>query len=210
MQPSPNVAVADHPAPVPYRAAQMRVLTAALALFAERGISGTSLQMIADAMGVTKAAVYYQFKTKDEIVLAVADIELRWLEEALAAAEAEGRSVRAREVLLEQVIDLAVRRRRLVGVLQNDPVMVRFMADHEPFRQLLDRLFAVLLGESPGTQIQVQVAMLSGAIGGAVVHPLVIDLADDTLRSHLLRLARRLFDIPDEPGAPIGRGPRDL
>ena len=94
MQSSRDVVVADHSAPVPYRAAQMRVLTAALALFAERGISGTSLQMIADAMGVTKAAVYYQFKSKDEIVVAVADIELRWLEDAVEAAEAEGRSVR--------------------------------------------------------------------------------------------------------------------
>jgi AcrR family transcriptional regulator len=30
-------------------------------------VSGTSLQMIAGAMGVTKAAVYHQFKTKEEI-----------------------------------------------------------------------------------------------------------------------------------------------
>ena len=36
-------------------------------------MNGTSLQMIADAMGVTKAAVYHQFHTKEEIVLAVAE-----------------------------------------------------------------------------------------------------------------------------------------
>jgi AcrR family transcriptional regulator len=30
-------------------------------------VSGTSLQLIAGAMGVMKAAVYHQFKTKDEI-----------------------------------------------------------------------------------------------------------------------------------------------
>ena len=50
-------------------AAQTRILVAALDLFAEHGVSGTSLQMIADALGVTKAAVYHQFKTKDEIAL---------------------------------------------------------------------------------------------------------------------------------------------
>ena len=53
-----------------------RVLNAALELFAEHGVSGTSLQMIADHLGVTKAAVYHQFNTKEEIVRAVARAEL--------------------------------------------------------------------------------------------------------------------------------------
>src|SRR5919108_1406904 len=179
-----------------YRAAQMRVITAALELFATHGVSGTSLQMIADAMGVTKAAIYYQFKTKDEIVLAVADVELVELEAAIEAAEAEGRSVQAREILLERVIDLAVERRRIVGLVQADPVMARFMVEHEPFRRVIDRLFAVLLGEDPGSEAWVQAVMVSGAIGGAVAHPRVAHLDDDTLRSHLLRLARRLLDLP--------------
>jgi AcrR family transcriptional regulator len=50
---------------VPRTAAQTRVLDAALDLISEHGVSGTSLQMIADAVGVTKAAVYHQFKTKE-------------------------------------------------------------------------------------------------------------------------------------------------
>ena len=57
-------------------AAQTRILDAALDLFADHGVSGTSLQMIADAIGVTKAAVYHQFKTKEEIVIAVTEMEL--------------------------------------------------------------------------------------------------------------------------------------
>ena len=51
--------------------AQRRTIDVALELFADHGVGGTSLQMIADALGVTKAAVYHQFRTKDEIVLAV-------------------------------------------------------------------------------------------------------------------------------------------
>ena len=73
-------------------------MTAALALFAENGVGGTSLQMIADAIGVTKAAVYHQFKTKEEIVVAAVEVELARLEPALDAAEAEARSARARPV----------------------------------------------------------------------------------------------------------------
>src|SRR5579862_7894371 len=52
-----------------YSRAQVRVSEAALELFSQHGVGGTSLQMIADALGVTKAAVYHQFKTKDEIVI---------------------------------------------------------------------------------------------------------------------------------------------
>jgi AcrR family transcriptional regulator len=37
-------------------------------LFAERGFAGTSLQDIADAMGVTRPALYYYVKSKDELL----------------------------------------------------------------------------------------------------------------------------------------------
>src|SRR5262252_8483226 len=72
-----------------YTPAQTRIIDAALVLFAQHGISGTSLQMIAHAIGVTKAAVYHQYNTKDEIVLAVAQQVLAGLEAALAFADAE-------------------------------------------------------------------------------------------------------------------------
>ena len=76
---------------VPRTAAQVRIITAALDLFAEHGVNGTSLQMIADAIGVTKAAVYHQFKTKDEIVLAAVEVDLVKVEAALDAAETDAR-----------------------------------------------------------------------------------------------------------------------
>src|SRR5512145_1096991 len=111
----------------PFTAAQTRIIEAALALFAEHGISGTSLQMIADAIGVTKAAVYHQYPTKDEIVLAVARDVLVGLEAAVTAAEAQPSRARARDVLIAGMVDLAVERRQMAGVLQRDPVMLRFL-----------------------------------------------------------------------------------
>ena len=184
-----------------YSAVQLRTVSTAFDLFAEIGVSATSLQMIADALGVTKAAVYHQFKTKDEIVLAVAEVELEPLEVAVVAAEAEADPRRAREVLLTQAVAVSVRRRPMVNLLQSDPVMVRFLATHEPFRQLMGRLFAVLIGEHPTTATRVQTAMISAALAGAVVHPLVADLDDDTLEVEILRLGRRLFET-EEPDPP--------
>src|SRR5262245_6193944 len=94
-------------------AAQLRIVNAALELFAEHGVGGTSLQMIADTIGVTKAAVYHQFKTKEEIVVAAAEVELANVQAAVEAAEAEPDPQRARDVLVGRIVDLAVERRRM-------------------------------------------------------------------------------------------------
>jgi AcrR family transcriptional regulator len=175
-------------------AAQARILAAALDLFAEHGVSGTSLQMIADAMGVTKAAVYHQFNAKNEIVLAVAETEFAKLEAALEAAEAQPSRARARQMLLTQVIDMAVKRRRWVRALQNDPVMVRLLAEHPPLQHVMERIYSLLLGV-PSTEAKVRTAIMGATIGATVVHPLVADLDDETLRQELMHVARRLFDI---------------
>src|SRR4029453_13101207 len=83
-----------------YTPPQTRIIDAALVLFAEHGISGTSLQMIEDQIGATKAAVYHQYNTKDEIILAVAEVVLTGLEAAVTAAEGERSLARAREGLI--------------------------------------------------------------------------------------------------------------
>ena len=44
-----------------------RVLNHARALFVERGFDGVSMQQIADAAGLTKAALYYHFRDKEDL-----------------------------------------------------------------------------------------------------------------------------------------------
>jgi AcrR family transcriptional regulator len=175
-------------------AAQARILAAALELFALHGVSGTSLQMIADEIGVTKAAVYHQYRTKDEIVLAVAESEFVELEAALEAAEAEKSRQRARKLLLKKVITIAVERRPWVRALQNDPVMIRLLAAHEPLTDIMARIYGLLLDDT-GPQATVRIALMGATIGATVVHPLVADLDNDTLERELLRVAKRVFDI---------------
>ena len=137
----------------PYTVAQARVIAAALPLFADHGVNGTSLQMIADSIGVTKAAVYHQFPTKEE---------------------AEPSAVEAREVLVTRIVDLAVARRRSVSVILSDPVIVPFFAAHEPFRRVTERLNRLLLGGDTGPEARVRTAMLMAAISGPGTHPTVV------------------------------------
>ncbi len=199
----------DQAAPVPRNrarpvpsAAQDRIVGAALELFARNGVGGTSLQMIADAIGVTKAAVYHQYNTKDEIVLAAAEAELARLEVVIGAAEAEPSRTRARRTLVTGMVDLAVAHRRTMNSILNDPVIVRFFTDHQSFHHVMDRMGRVLMGDEMGHEVRVSTAMVTAAISGTVVHPLVAGLDDETLRSQLQQLADRLLPaVNTERGA---------
>ncbi|HXW33473.1 MAG TPA: TetR/AcrR family transcriptional regulator [Acidimicrobiales bacterium] len=48
-----------------------RILDVALDLFTEKGFDSTSLREIAEKLGVTKAALYYHFASKDDILMAL-------------------------------------------------------------------------------------------------------------------------------------------
>ncbi|MDM4763864.1 TetR/AcrR family transcriptional regulator [Galbitalea sp. SE-J8] len=50
-----------------------RLLAAAAALFAQRGIAGASLDDIAASAGFTKGAIYSNFATKSELIVALMD-----------------------------------------------------------------------------------------------------------------------------------------
>jgi AcrR family transcriptional regulator len=188
--------VAKPPVPsAPRSAAQTRIIAAALALFARHGVGGTSLQMIADEIGVTKAAVYHQFKTKEEIVVAAAEAELVKVAAVIHVAEAERSAKQARDTALAGIVDLAVDGRHTVGSILSDPVAASSFADNDMFRDVMHRLGRLLIGDDTGPEARIRTATLIAAISGAVLHPLVADLDDDTLRAELLRLARRFLGL---------------
>jgi hypothetical protein len=93
--------------------------------------------------------------------------------------------------------DLAVANRRMASVLQRDPVMLRFLDEHEPFRRVMERLNRVLMGGAATPRARMRAATLAGAIAGAVIHPLVVALDDDVLRSELGAQLRMLLELRD-------------
>ena len=50
---------------------RQRIQDVALELFTEQGYEKTSLREIAERLDVTKAALYYHFKTKEDIVVSI-------------------------------------------------------------------------------------------------------------------------------------------
>jgi AcrR family transcriptional regulator len=65
-----------------------RILTVANELFIEQGYEGTSLREIADRLGITKAALYYHFRSKDEILTTLLEPFFALLDDLLDRLEA--------------------------------------------------------------------------------------------------------------------------
>jgi len=182
-------------AAAPRSAAQKRIIDAALVLFADRGVSGTSLQMIADSLGVTKAAVYHQFNTKEAIILAAMEEPFARLASALEAAEAEEDPARGSEVLLAEVIDLTVSNRQLIRTMEDDPTMVRLVAAHEEYHRLRGREHRLLTGGRDTEDARIRAAFVISALTRAAAHPLVEGIDDATLARRLGELAREVLQF---------------
>jgi len=83
-----------------------RIQEIALELFTEQGYEATSLREIAERLGVTKAALYYHFKTKDDIIASVVEDRLARVEELISWAAEQPRSVETRREFLRRYADV--------------------------------------------------------------------------------------------------------
>src|ERR1700685_4077990 len=100
---------------------RQQILDTAQRLFTEHGYDATSLQMIADEMGLTKAAVYYHFRAKSEILQATMRPGMEWVSLLLdEAALLRGRRARI-EHLVNGYVDFLVRHRRYAVTASTAP-----------------------------------------------------------------------------------------
>jgi AcrR family transcriptional regulator len=175
-----------------------RLLQTALRLFTEHGVEGTSLQMIADALGVTKAAVYYHFKTKAEITEAVAEPGVRDLDELVLRAAAQKRRGAQVDLLLEGFVDLVIRHRALVALFSSDPGLVRAIekSAHGGMEGFGQALLGILSGPDPTPAARVNAMVTLTGIAMAGGSPDLARLSDDELRTELLDVGRRLLGRP--------------
>jgi AcrR family transcriptional regulator len=175
-----------------------RLLQTALRLFTEHGVEGTSLQMIADALGVTKAAVYYHFKTKAEITEAVAEPGVRDLDELVLRAAAQKRRGAQVDLLLEGFVDLVIRHRALVALFSSDPGLVRAIekSAHGGMEGFGQALLGILSGPDPTPAARVNAMVTLPGIAMAGGSPDLARLSDDELRTELLDVGRRLLGRP--------------
>jgi AcrR family transcriptional regulator len=168
-------------------------MNAALELFADHGVSGTSLQMIADHLGVTKAAVYYQFKAKEDIVLAVLESAFAQMRGFVDSAEAAASPDEAAEITMEGLVDLMIDHRQAGRALSRDPEVERIVESHAEFSSLTRRLGQLLVGPDPDPRRLVATSVLGAGLAHVGMDPQLADLDDTVLHDELMRVSRMLL-----------------
>ena len=171
-----------------------RFVDAAIRLFARHSFAGTSLQMIADEVGVTKSAVHHHFRTREELLTAVVEPLAGELRAAIAAAETQ-RTRRARaERMLTGFIDIVIRNRVLVPVLAGDPGAIEILRSHADMSALGERLLQLLADVDPGVGGWIKADLtVSGIACGMGMRALELD--DELLREHLVGAGRRILGL---------------
>ena len=81
---------------------RQRIQDVALELFAEQGYEKTSLREIADRLGVTKAALYYHFRTKEDILAGIVARISEPIEQTIAWGQQQEYSPEVRDEILRR------------------------------------------------------------------------------------------------------------
>ncbi|GAA1841300.1 TetR/AcrR family transcriptional regulator [Asanoa iriomotensis] len=142
-----------------------RIQAVALELFTENGYEKTSLREIAERLGVTKAALYYHFKSKDEIVSSFAEDRLRRLDEIIEWAEAQPPGLERRQELLSRYADefFGGNHPSVMRFFEQNQTVVKTMSVGQGMRDRMLRVAALMADDAdePAEQLRAALALFS-------------------------------------------------
>ena len=171
-----------------------RIKVAALRLFATGGFQQTSLRDIAEQLGITKAALYHHFPSKEALLTELLQPLGEDLETFLMQAAAADRGPRE---VLQAYYDVCLRHRVLYRWLRSDAQLGHERLDvMRPLLHWRTRLEDILRDGAAGDRVRVVVAL--GGLQDCVV--LLADPPDDAVRTAAVEAALRALS-PPPPGA---------
>ena len=140
-----------------------RIQAVALELFTEKGYDSTSLREIAEALGVTKAALYYHFKSKEEIVESLTSDHVVRMNELLEWGEGQPATPDfRREFLTRYAESLNVSQHfKIMKFFQQNQPAVKNMPNAAKWRETLGRMITLLNGPTtdPAERMRVGLAI---------------------------------------------------
>lgn len=194
-----------------------RILDAALVSFGSRGYEATSLDALADGLGLRKQSILYWFPSKEALLEALIDRSAAQLAEALEDSLARAGSGWSRvEAVVRSVFRLAARRPELLGLLREagrlgPPAATRLMLSLEP---LVARASAFLESEMDAGHMRrheprlLLLAIYSTVVGMVTEVEVLRALGEEPTarslvrrRQEILRLLRSALLVGGEPGA---------
>src|SRR6202007_763058 len=111
----------------PRRDTRAQVQQVALELFAEQGYEKTSLREIAERLGVTKAALYYHFKSKEDIVHSFTDDYFAEFDALLNWAKDQPPGAQTRREILDRYVGTVLASKEVFRFLEQNRASVQAM-----------------------------------------------------------------------------------
>jgi len=175
-----------------------RLRELALQLFAEQGYEKTSLREIAEQLGVTKAALYYYFKSKEDIVRSLVEDYMAEIDDLIAWGKGEPRTPATRAAIVNRYLDIVANGTAVFRLLHQNQAAVSSLAAAkgrgELFRERMDALVDLLTEPGASVGDQVRAASCLTTISFCCMHyqDRVADPAE--LRAAVLEVALGLAD----------------
>ncbi|MET9804156.1 helix-turn-helix domain-containing protein [Streptomyces sp. NPDC006368] len=113
---------------------RQRIQDVALDLFADQGYEKTSLREIAERLEVTKAALYYHFKTKEDIVISLFQDLSRPIDDLIAWAEEQPRTLETKREILRRYHEALMGAAPLFRFMQENQATVRELSIGDHFK----------------------------------------------------------------------------
>jgi AcrR family transcriptional regulator len=148
-----------------------RILNVSLELFSDQGYDKTSLRQIAERLGITKAAIYYHFASKGDILMALHMRLHEYGREALRALGDESVSPGLWVQLLDQLIDQMLQQRALFIFHERNQAAIEALhqgrneSDHEDLQM---RFRQALSNEELPIETRVRMSCAFGAVMGGL------------------------------------------
>jgi AcrR family transcriptional regulator len=174
-----------------------RVQKVALELFAEQGYEKTSLREIAERLGVTKAALYYHFPSKEAIVHSFTDDYFAEIDALVDWAKDQPQNYETRREILHRYVGIVLAGSEVFRFLHQNQASVQAMEAGKDrfarFRDRLDALVGAIAG--PDAPLRDRVRATAAVLSVGATYMFYLQRADDPdkLGAIILELATDLI-----------------
>jgi AcrR family transcriptional regulator len=145
-----------------------RIQQVAVELFTEHGYDGTSLREIAERLDVTKAALYYHFKSKEDIVTSLVQDYAEQMDALIAWGREQPRTAATRREILNRYVDIVAEGDQAFRMLHQNQASVNMLGSMKNrgdlFKERVEFLIDLLTEPGAGLPERVRAAMAIGGI----------------------------------------------
>ncbi|KMS83537.1 MULTISPECIES: TetR/AcrR family transcriptional regulator [Streptomyces] len=138
---------------------RQRIQDVALELFAEQGYEKTSLREIAERLDVTKAALYYHFKTKEEIIVSLFADLTKPIEDLIEWGGRQPHTLETKQEIVRRYSEALAGAEPLFRFMQENQATVRELRIGDTFKDRMRGLRDILI--DPEAELVDQVRSVS-------------------------------------------------